>query len=45
MVIVVRHGEKPSRELVERAEGIRKQWMDYFSITTGHRASMTANPR
>ena len=45
MVIVVRHGEKPSHELVERAEGIRKQWMDYFSITTGHRASMTANPR
>jgi hypothetical protein len=45
MVIVVRHGEKPSRELVERAEGIRKQWMDYFSITTGHRASMTGNPR
>lgn len=35
-------------KLVERAEGIRKQWMDYFSITTGHRAhraSMTANPR
>jgi hypothetical protein len=45
MVIVVRHGETPSHELVERAEGIRKQWMDYFSITTGHRASMTANPR
>jgi hypothetical protein len=45
MVIVVQHGEKPSRELIERAEGIRKQWMDYFSITTGHRASMTANPR
>lgn len=44
MVIVVRHGEKPSRELVERAEGIRSQWIDYFSITTGHRASMTADP-
>ena len=44
-VIVVQHGEKPSHELVERAEGIRKEWMDYFSITTGHRASMTANPR
>ena len=45
MVIVVQHGEKPSHELVERAEVIRKQWIDYFSITTGHRASMTANPR
>lgn len=31
-------------ELIERAEAIRKQWIDYFSITTGHRASMTANP-
>ena len=45
IVIVVQHGEKPSPELTERAEAIRKQWMDYFSITTGHRASMTANPR
>ncbi len=44
MVIVVQHGAKPSSELIERAEGIRKQWIDYFSITTGHRASMTANP-
>ena len=45
IVIVVQHGERPSPELVERAEAIRKQWIDYFSITTGHRASMTANPR
>ena len=45
IVIVVQHGEKPSPELIERAEAIRKQWIDYFSITTGHRASMTANPR
>jgi hypothetical protein len=44
MVIVVQHGMKPSRELIERAEGIRKQWIDYFSITTGHRAVMTAVP-
>ena len=45
IVIIVQHGEKPSPELIEHAEAIRKQWMDYFSITTGHRASMTANPR
>jgi hypothetical protein len=45
MVIVVQHGAKPSRELIERTEAIRKQWIEYFSITTGHRASMTANPR
>ncbi len=44
IVIVVRHGAKPSSALIERANGIRKQWIDYFSITTGHRASMTANP-
>ena len=44
IVIVVQHGQKPSPELIERAEAIRKQWIDYFSITTGHRASMTANP-
>ena len=44
MVIVVQHGAKPSRELIERTNGIRGQWIEYFSITTGHRASMTANP-
>jgi hypothetical protein len=44
MVIVVQHGAKPSSELIDRANGIRKQWIDYFSVTTGRRASMTANP-
>lgn len=45
IVIIVQHGEKPGPELIERAEAIRKQWIDYFSIATGHRATMTANPR
>jgi hypothetical protein len=45
MVILVQHGAKPSRELIERTEAVRKLWIEYFSITTGHRASMTANPR
>jgi hypothetical protein len=45
MVIVVQHGAKPSGELIERTEAVRKLWIDYFSITTGRRASMTANPR
>ena len=45
MVMVVEHGAKPTPELIERVSGIRKQWIDYFSITTGRRASMTANPR
>jgi hypothetical protein len=45
MVIVVQHGAKPSQELIERPEAIRKLWMEYFPIVTGHRASMTADPR
>jgi hypothetical protein len=44
MVVVVQHGATPSKELIERTNGIRKQWIEYFSITTGHRASMTAIP-
>jgi len=45
IVGVVEHGRRPSRELLERANGIRQQWMEYWETTTGHRASMTANPR
>jgi hypothetical protein len=45
IVVVVEHGQKPSRELIERANGIRWQWIDYWATTTGHRASMTASPR
>jgi hypothetical protein len=45
MVILVQHGAKPSGELIERTEAIRKLWIEYFSFTTGHRASMTAKPR
>ena len=44
IVVMVEHGKTPGRELLERANGIRQQWIDYWSITTGHRASMTANP-
>jgi hypothetical protein len=45
VVVVVEHGKSPSRDLVERANGIRGQWIDYWETVTGHRASMTANPR
>jgi hypothetical protein len=45
MVIIVQHGIRPSQELIEETEGIRDQWMKYFSIVTGRRASMSANPR
>jgi hypothetical protein len=45
IVVVVEHGQSPSHELLERANGIRRQWIEYWETTTGHRASMTANPR
>jgi hypothetical protein len=45
IVVIVEHGKTPSQALIERANGIREQWMDYFATTTGHRASMTTNPR
>ena len=32
-----------SPELLERTDGVRKQWMDYWETVTGHRASMTTN--
>lgn len=44
MVMVVQQGAKLSSELIERTTGIHKQWIDYFSVATGRRASMTADP-
>jgi hypothetical protein len=45
MVVVVEHGKIPSPELIERTNGIRERWMDYWTTTTGHRSTMTTNPR
>jgi len=45
IVVIVEHGKTPSPELVERANGIRRQWIDYWETITGHRASMTADPQ
>jgi hypothetical protein len=45
IVVVVEHGAKPSRELIERANGIRERWIDYWATMTGHRSFMTANPQ
>jgi len=45
MVLVVEHGAKPSKDLIERTNAIRERWIDYWETTTGHRASMTATPR
>ena len=44
-VMVVQHGQSPSKELIERTNGIRTAWMDYWATTTGHRSTMTADPR
>lgn len=43
-VAIVEHGKQPSAELLERAEGIRRAWIQYWGITTGHRSTMTATP-
>ena len=45
IVLVVEHGHSPSRDLVERANAIRQRWIDYWETTTGHRSSMTTDPR
>jgi hypothetical protein len=45
MVVIVEHGSKPSKELLQRTNGIRERWIDYWETTTGHRSSMTASPR
>jgi len=45
IVLVVEHGQTPSHDLIERADAIRKQWIEYWDTTTGHRASMTTNQR
>ncbi|HXV17014.1 MAG TPA: hypothetical protein VD758_09570 [Gemmatimonadaceae bacterium] len=44
IVLFVEHGKKPSPELVERANGIRRQWIRYWDTVTGHRATMTVDP-
>jgi hypothetical protein len=45
MVVVVEHGKIPSKELIDRTNGIRLRWIDYWETTTGHRSTMTTNPR
>ena len=44
IVVIVEHGRTPSAELINRANGIRPQWIDYWAIATGRRASMTVDP-
>ena len=44
MVLVLEHGTTPSAELIERTNGIRERWIDYWTTVTGHRSTMTAEP-
>jgi hypothetical protein len=44
IAVIVEHGRRPSAELLDRADGIRRQWIDYWATTTGRRASMTVDP-
>jgi hypothetical protein len=44
IVVIVEHGRTPSAELINRANGIRRQWIDYWAIATGRRSSMTVDP-
>jgi hypothetical protein len=45
IVAVVLHGATPSRELVDRTNGIRDAWIEFWSTTTGRRSVMTARSR
>jgi len=45
IVVMVEHGKHPSAKLLDQAEGIRRQWIAYWETVTGHRASMTTDPR
>ena len=45
MVVVVEHGNKPSKELIDRTNAIAARWVDYWTTTTGHRSSMTTKPK
>lgn len=45
IVVIVEHGSKPSQQLIDRANGIGHQWIEYWSTATGHRAVMSMNPR
>ena len=41
MVLIVEHGKQPSKELLQRVNGMREELIKYWQITTGGRSSMT----
>jgi hypothetical protein len=44
IVVMVEHGRRPTAKLLEDADGIRRQWIEYWRTATGQRASMTTDP-
>ena len=44
MVVIVEHGRKPSAEVIERANGIRREWVEYWRTVTGGKAGMRVEP-
>jgi len=44
MVLIIEHGRQPSQRLIERTQGIAKQWVEYWATASGHRAAMTTRP-
>jgi len=45
IVVIVEHGKTPSRQILDQANGILREWVRYWAAATGNRASMTVNPR
>jgi hypothetical protein len=45
LVVIVEHGKTPSKELIERTNGIKEEWIKYWTITTGGRSTMTASAK
>jgi hypothetical protein len=45
IVVITEPGKQPTRELVMHANNIAQKWIDYWSKTTGGRATMTVNLR
>lgn len=44
IVVMVEAGRKPSAKLLREADGIRRQWIIYWTTVTGRRAQMTTDP-
>ena len=44
IVVMVEHGKRPSAKLLRDADGIRRQWIQYWKTVTGGGSSMTTTP-